>query len=491
MLTTDMNRLASTKHPAANPPAADTLASDTNKPNSRIEQSDTDSLRSPTDYEKPTKELDTNVYHYTQLPRRKSIHKRIGRIFLRISRMCSGNQCSAYAYQYGDGASELPAGGQTTEGTTSFYEMPGSFPQVELEGHNMQKLPISSFPVSIQNSQAAPEHLPHYYKANQNATLRRAAPMSVASLSQLPRLEVPQSQQCVPQLISDHSPFTPSPVSPMTPGGDVKYTQRQPSRSHMYLDTISPCTIPNQGQKFAHYGSRGRSGLSPTTPSTASSFEPSYTTTPQSAYQSSAQSPFQAWPQSQPGLLLPTYSQEYGLMQYSHSMESTTSNRPSLWQNNFQYQVQDYHSDLTARTQAHELPLQAQSCFEKQSQLDTSQAYHTCPQTSHAFDEAPPAYSPVVPDPLPVTIQPITTNTQQRYPPSVCQQCGKVFTGKYGPGNCKRHVQQVHASIFDKAIHMCKVCMKTYNRADALRKHQWKKHRIEDSRPNKRREKVV
>lgn len=81
---------------------------------------------------------------------------------------------------------------------------------------------------------------------------------------------------------------------------------------------------------------------------------------------------------------------------------------------------------------------------------------------------------------------PSTAPSSAQWPPSVCKHCGKIFTGRYGPGNLKRHVQNSHGPVNDW-LHQCRLCSRTYHRADALRKHSWKKHRLEESRPNKRR----
>ncbi|EAT85371.1 hypothetical protein SNOG_06720 [Parastagonospora nodorum SN15] len=70
-----------------------------------------------------------------------------------------------------------------------------------------------------------------------------------------------------------------------------------------------------------------------------------------------------------------------------------------------------------------------------------------------------------------------------------CNICGKEFTGhlsRYGKGNLARHVREKHLvqSVIGK---VCRICKNVYNRADATRKHEWKKHRLQDARPNKRR----
>lgn len=71
-----------------------------------------------------------------------------------------------------------------------------------------------------------------------------------------------------------------------------------------------------------------------------------------------------------------------------------------------------------------------------------------------------------------------------KYPVLSCKHCEKVFTGKYGIGNRRRHVIQSHKLVSN---HACRVCKKTYHRADALRRHGWEKHRLEEFRPYSRR----
>jgi hypothetical protein len=406
--------------------------------------------------------------------------------------MCSDAQCSAYAYQYGNGAAELPAGGSPVDGTTSFFEMPGSFPRaVELESFAAQQPSTQCQITNMSCAHATPEHLQNYFKANQNATLRRAAPISVTNLSQLPRLEVPQSPHCVPRLISDCSPLTPSPISPITP---ITGGHNRKASTFMYPGMISPCEDLKQNQIYAHYGpSANLSSLSPATPSTATSYGSSIASTPLSAYPPTAGSSFYQWPQSQPNLQPPIYSQGLLHPDYAQYSNYATIDRASPWQGHAQlqsynpnatfppYEMHYYPSNASAIRESSSLPSHAQSCFEEQNSLGTIPAQFMSPEPLFTFDEAPPAYSPVLSTPP-------STNTQRRYQPSACQYCGKVFTGKFGPGNCKRHVQQSHETTVDRAIHLCKLCRKEYRREDALRKHQWKKHRLEDAKPRKRRE---
>ncbi|OSS49940.1 hypothetical protein B5807_06287 [Epicoccum nigrum] len=406
--------------------------------------------------------------------------------------MCSDAQYSAYAYQYGNGAAELPAGGSPIDGTTSFYEMPGSFPRTaELDAPSAQQPSTQCHTTALSCAHTTPEHLQNYFKANQNATLRRAAPNSVTNLSQLPRLEVPQSRHCVPRLVSDCSPLTPSPISPITP---LMSAYDGNLNIFMHSRMISPCEDLKQSQIYAHYGSSADLPLmSPATPSTATSYGSSVASTPLSAYSPTASSSFYRWPQSQPNLQPPMYSQGFLHPDYAQYSNYTTVDRASLWQGHSQlqsynpnatfppYETHHYPSNASVIRGPSNLPIHAQSCFEKENSLVAVPPQPISPEPLFGFDEAPPAYSPVL-------LPPPSTNTQRRYKPSVCQYCGKVFTGKFGPGNCKRHVQQTHETIVDQAMHLCKLCRKEYRRADALRKHQWKKHRLEDAKPRKRRE---
>lgn len=489
----DLNRLASTKHSVAGNTAATTFATGSTTKELPIE---TRVYCNPTEEQSCASESDATAYRFTQLPRRKDIHKRIGRLLLRISRMCSENQHHTCAYQHGAGASELPAGESPVEGTTSFYEMPGSFPRVELEQPYGEKVSsLYSWNQRISHS-TAPEHLQEYYRSNENSTLRRTVPLPATNQLRLPRLEVPQSQYSVPILMSDHSPLTPSPISPFTPIQGANSPYGQNSNSQLYIDAVSLCAYSEQDQTFAHYGSWATGPrYSPATPSTAASYGSSLAATPLSAHSSSTSSSFQSWPQTQTERTPPAYSQAPTTGSYNPRMNDPSAVGTISWSYNSHLQP---HSNLfTAYTQPapHDsgfmhLPitatssgtkLEAQSCYGEQRQLCEPQSLPLIAEPSFDYD-APPAYNSVTLDP-----EPSATNPRQHHPPSVCQHCGKIFTGKYGPGNCKRHVQQIHKSVLDRVRHMCKMCSKTYNRADALRKHAWKKHRLEEFRPNKRR----
>jgi hypothetical protein len=73
------------------------------------------------------------------------------------------------------------------------------------------------------------------------------------------------------------------------------------------------------------------------------------------------------------------------------------------------------------------------------------------------------------------------------YPTMKCNVCEKEFTGRYGKGNLARHVRTEHPLSISLHGQECRVCKQGYTRADARRKHEWKKHRMLDAKPSKRR----
>ncbi|KAH7085714.1 hypothetical protein BKA63DRAFT_24316 [Paraphoma chrysanthemicola] len=73
------------------------------------------------------------------------------------------------------------------------------------------------------------------------------------------------------------------------------------------------------------------------------------------------------------------------------------------------------------------------------------------------------------------------------HPAETCPICGSQFTGKYAKGNFGRHYREKHSEVPTWHGKVCRVCGKTYNRGDAKRKHEWKKHKLLDSKPHKRR----
>jgi hypothetical protein len=77
--------------------------------------------------------------------------------------------------------------------------------------------------------------------------------------------------------------------------------------------------------------------------------------------------------------------------------------------------------------------------------------------------------------------------------PLACIYCGKQFHGRYQRANRNRHVNSFHVDVDLAAVagiddgKCCRTCCQRFRRTDARRKHEWKKHRTEDCRPNKRR----
>jgi hypothetical protein len=74
--------------------------------------------------------------------------------------------------------------------------------------------------------------------------------------------------------------------------------------------------------------------------------------------------------------------------------------------------------------------------------------------------------------------------------PLPCSICYIEFNGRYQRGNLKRHLKQNHrqeAGTIDESDRTCRICARVYKRPDARRKHEWKKHHMEDSKPAKRR----
>ncbi|KAF2638055.1 hypothetical protein P280DRAFT_89922 [Massarina eburnea CBS 473.64] len=71
-----------------------------------------------------------------------------------------------------------------------------------------------------------------------------------------------------------------------------------------------------------------------------------------------------------------------------------------------------------------------------------------------------------------------------------CPYCDQLFKGLSRTGNRNRHIKAYHrmnSSTEEVAAKTCRSCGAVYKRPDARRKHEWKKHRLEDCRPDKRR----
>lgn len=76
---------------------------------------------------------------------------------------------------------------------------------------------------------------------------------------------------------------------------------------------------------------------------------------------------------------------------------------------------------------------------------------------------------------------------EKHIPKLLCDYCDAVFNGQYQRGNQKRHTKRFHSGTDPNiATHKCRICHAAYKRADARRKHEWKKHRLPDCRPEKR-----
>lgn len=75
------------------------------------------------------------------------------------------------------------------------------------------------------------------------------------------------------------------------------------------------------------------------------------------------------------------------------------------------------------------------------------------------------------------------------FPPIRCDYCDAEFKGTYQKGNKRRHIKNIHTPDAGDGEEgkKCRACEKIYKRPDARKKHEWKKHRILDARPEKRR----
>ncbi|KAF1914355.1 hypothetical protein BDU57DRAFT_454537 [Ampelomyces quisqualis] len=72
---------------------------------------------------------------------------------------------------------------------------------------------------------------------------------------------------------------------------------------------------------------------------------------------------------------------------------------------------------------------------------------------------------------------------------TICRRCGAVFTGRYQSGNAARHYRQQHTGQ-DAEVNMacvCRKCNQHFKRPDARRKHEWRKHGLQDTKPLPRR----
>ncbi|KAH8728366.1 hypothetical protein GQ44DRAFT_724374 [Phaeosphaeriaceae sp. PMI808] len=73
---------------------------------------------------------------------------------------------------------------------------------------------------------------------------------------------------------------------------------------------------------------------------------------------------------------------------------------------------------------------------------------------------------------------------------TTCPHCNAPFSGRYGRGNCSRHIRQHHSGITTQLNPgcICRICKKSFKRQDARRKHEWKRHELHDTKPRPRRQ---
>ncbi|OAL51472.1 hypothetical protein IQ07DRAFT_679708 [Pyrenochaeta sp. DS3sAY3a] len=73
--------------------------------------------------------------------------------------------------------------------------------------------------------------------------------------------------------------------------------------------------------------------------------------------------------------------------------------------------------------------------------------------------------------------------------PVICDICDAKFVGRSKLGNLRRHQNSKHDASVPPS-NSCRVCKRVYNRKDAAKKHEWKKHRLLDAKPTRRRTEV-
>lgn len=436
--------------------------------------------------------------HSHVLSRHKSIRKRLGRLlvyFMRIQPTATQEICE---YRYTGELLELPAGGTPVAGSATPEEMPASFPtsslstgdMFELEGPYTSMNRISATNESNENHQL---HSRQGYSKQEfvgDISMYRA-PTQLATPKSLPRLAVPAPIHNLPAMTNDQSPHSASTISPNTPVGHFSNNTQPYWNLHSGPQVVSPCDTTST---LPWYRSRPQQPQSPhtfTSPSTPSSAGSFNLATPLSAYPEPARASFGAWPQPGPEYLRTAFPQRYQPINH----ESITHLAPGFDSQSWATEMKPHqccHHVSHANHQGHGVQSQAamtpvpqyiplmvvsnlkdeKSAYNESNLLPAIHIHEV--NRSNAEESFPPAYSPLAASP-------------SAYPPAACDHCNKVFTGKYGKGNLTRHVRQIHESHLGGAIHICRFCMKTYNRADALRKHSWKKHRDEHSKPNKRR----
>lgn len=501
-LVVNMDRLTSAKHhtvESTKPHREHTLALPDPGLKPDIQSSDSKSAIStvaiPTAEEQRI-ENDCN----TALYRHKSIRRRLGRFFVHLTRTPSTAARESCEYRYTGEALELPAGESPVASPATLEEMPASFPASSISIGETFELEQPQLYTSMNQIYAMHEpYEGHQLHSRQDYGKQEfigdlsmyRAPAQVATPKSLPRLAVPGSIHDLPSMTYDQSPHSASTISPNTPVGQFGNSAQPNWGSHSGHPLVSPCdttsTLPWYRCRPQH-NQLPLNITTPLTPSPAGSFSSS---TPLPTYPASARASFGAWPQPGPDYLRTAFPQRYQPINHESNTHLAPNFDSHTWAteltphqcyHHISHTNQQTHSTMSRspmHSAAQKTPKTGDSQFQdeklayNESQLLPAIHVHDVTGPS-AAELPPPAYSSIAASPF-------------QYPPAVCEQCNKVFTGKFGKGNLTRHVRQIHESPMGGAIHICRFCMKTYNRADALRKHSWKKHRDAESKPNKRR----
>ncbi|OAL50577.1 hypothetical protein IQ07DRAFT_431009 [Pyrenochaeta sp. DS3sAY3a] len=135
--------------------------------------------------------------------------------------------------------------------------------------------------------------------------------------------------------------------------------------------------------------------------------------------------------------------------------------------------------NLGANTLNRNIPYEAHGIHEMAANTHDDHESHT---HANSHSHLPEVYNEGSP-------QHASSNTKKsgNYPPVACDVCGTQFNGQYRNGNLRRHTRVLH-NVVKAMDNACRVCKRVYNRKDATKKHEWKKHRLLDAKPTKRRD---
>ncbi|KAH7414271.1 hypothetical protein DE146DRAFT_29044 [Phaeosphaeria sp. MPI-PUGE-AT-0046c] len=310
-----------------------------------------------------------------------------------------------------------------------------------------------------------------------------------------PRLHVDNHIEASPYLSSANSSLTPSPVSPVTPNLDAtSHTQRQD------WPIVSPISArPSSCQSFSHfmqqyapqYSHHRMACSEPASSFTSTPVEGSlYTTRLTESWnmESGHNSVFPNTP------VLP----QREIMHYQHSShELQLPPAPSLnvetsWNDDDFFPTTNDHIDddsvwfpsfdVESTQPEHNAAENVSTSIGETQRIDTSN--HD--QIGRVLNDREVARQRSEREVVRNRVSSSSGRATQ-YPREKCHICDKEFTGRYGRGNLSRHVREKHDLVQPMTGKVCRVCDQVYNRADAKRKHEWKKHRLPDARPNKRR----